>query len=124
MNKINRGGCELCNCAKFLFFNSYIKYKCKCGHGDVWHKRCPEQKKIKKISVKQKINNFIKPLLNIFNDETINKTNCPICLEHFNIKNMAILNCGHIFCRKCIQNVNITCPMCRTYITNKTNIYI
>ena len=49
---------------------------------------------------------------------------CPICLESLydlNLlnKKILILNCGHVFCKNCLSELNfkyysITCPICRT----------
>ena len=32
-----RGQCEICDCSKFD--KKEHNHLCKCGHGDVWHKR-------------------------------------------------------------------------------------
>lgn len=53
--------------------------------------------------------------------------NCSICLEEF--KNRVILNCGHGFCKECINEWILLekyhCPLCRTlieYIDLNSNI--
>lgn len=57
---------------------------------------------------------FLKSVLNQINNEQ----SCPVCLEI--IEELAITDCGHIFCVDCIKqclNTNGKCPNCRT-ITN------
>ena len=42
-----------------------------------------------------------------------NSEPCPICFE--NKEELEITLCGHIFCKKCIENIkNNKCPMCRS----------
>jgi hypothetical protein len=44
--------------------------------------------------------------------------NCPICLE--DRKNETVLECSHVFCKKCIDTWSAqkpTCPICRAAIT-------
>jgi hypothetical protein len=47
---------------------------------------------------------------------------CPICLEHIKEEEQSILNCNHIFCKKCIDEYihkkKNTCPLCRGEIKN------
>jgi len=41
---------------------------------------------------------------------------CKICLDSLQEKDTKILECGHIFCRKCIKawyQRSTTCPTCR-----------
>lgn len=49
---------------------------------------------------------------------------CKICLQE--IIKVAIKNCGHTFCKKCIFKFNNKCPVCRTSYNYKDvfNIYI
>lgn len=121
----NRGECELCTCCKFQIYDTDIRYKCRCGHGDVWHKRLSAESKYNSISLntKNKFKKIIKPILQLFNrKKTLSlTTECPICLD--NIDTLVVLNCGHPFCYDCSKNINITCPICRTYITNKIKVY-
>ena len=51
---------------------------------------------------------------------------CPVCLKSKNSK--LVLECGHVFCRKCItewskknkiQKITTTCPMCRRVLKEK-----
>ena len=114
-----RGSCELCNCCQFQVYDTDIRYKCKCGHGDVWHERISITQIKEKPHIKFK--KIISPILKLFNRKPTSRTECPICLEP--IKTLVVLNCGHPFCHECSQNVNITCPICRTYITNKIKVY-
>nr|XP_054773880.1 tripartite motif-containing protein 12A-like [Lytechinus pictus] len=52
-------------------------------------------------------------------DGMMNDLKCPVCLDVF--KDPTILNCGHTFCRGCLQSQDqlhinrhgITCPVCR-----------
>lgn len=44
---------------------------------------------------------------------------CPICLT--NAKNLAF-GCGHMCCRECGQNLT-KCPICRTTIRSRLNLY-
>jgi len=52
----------------------------------------------------------------------IHKTDCGICLDQ--VSNSIDLDCGHIFCEKCIgtwiitKQEKSTCPMCRIKIDN------
>lgn len=55
---------------------------------------------------------------------------CPICLENIEEEEQSILNCNHIFCKKCIDDYikqkKNTCPLCRGEIKNYSyqgNIY-
>ncbi len=55
---------------------------------------------------------------------------CPICLEPVQEDEHSILNCNHIFCKKCIDDYikqkKYTCPLCRGEIKNYShqgNIY-
>lgn len=70
-------------------------------------------------------NNIEKEYIKIINnkrkheDEDDSNT-CEICFE---LDKNTLLNCGHKFCGVClIKNTNNKCPMCRTEITNKTDI--
>jgi hypothetical protein len=52
------------------------------------------------------------------------KTECPICFEHIIDKsNEIVLDCKHIYHRDCItpwiKKNNLTCPYCRTEITQR-----
>lgn len=127
---MNRGACELCNCRKFKVYSGDINYKCRCSHGDVWHKRetvKPKSEPVININPKNqtrdKLKKLIKPLIQIFNRKSdINLSReCPICLD--NIETLVVLNCGHSFCLKCSRNLAVTCPMCRVYITNKIKVF-
>lgn len=53
-----------------------------------------------------------------------NDTQCPICLDKLDSKNISITSCGHFFCKECIrENLRISnkCPMCRRKI-NKNSL--
>jgi hypothetical protein len=56
-------------------------------------------------------------------EETNNEDlQCSICKD--NKKNIAI-NCGHLFCLKCISELdNNTCPSCNEHIITKLPIYL
>lgn len=49
------------------------------------------------------------------------KEECPICLEKIHKKGIAITECGHKFCLKCIL-INYyrsnKCPLCRSLVVN------
>lgn len=50
---------------------------------------------------------------------------CPICLDF--IKNKMILDCNHIFCKKCISkwmDKNDFCPVCKQHMTINYNFEI
>ena len=50
---------------------------------------------------------------------------CIICYDKF--KKETSLNCGHNFCKKCIEewyNTNNTCPICRNIFQNKKLLII
>ena len=48
------------------------------------------------------------------NYENVKET-CPVCLEVIIPDNLNITNCGHKFCKECIDNDNIVnCPTCRS----------
>jgi len=49
--------------------------------------------------------------------------NCCVCIETLEKDEICKLNCSHTLCGNCINNimktqVNISCPLCRTNITN------
>ena len=56
---------------------------------------------------------------------TENQLQCSICSEIF--INPTLINCGHTFCEKCIDNwilqkeVNASCPICRLWIISKSS---
>jgi len=44
-------------------------------------------------------------------------TDCPICYEKLNEKNLIKTNCSHYFCKNCISKLEkLSCPMCRQQI--------
>ena len=45
---------------------------------------------------------------------------CPICLD--NSRNMALVPCGHTFCRTCGERLT-SCPICRAAIQSRVNTY-
>ena len=58
---------------------------------------------------------------NYSNNLEISLEECSICYEDIEEKDKKILNCGHIFHNKCINNwikINPICPYCRNYIIN------
>ena len=115
---IKRYECELCNCSQFCYNSPGSKFKCKCGHGDVWHSR--DGHIIKRNRLKQ----LFKPLIKLFNkpeQDSLNKE-CPICYN--NIKNLVVFNCGHGLCAKCSERILTNCPICRSEIYNKIVVYI
>ena len=117
-NTIKRYACELCNCGEFSFCNADTKYKCTCGHGDVWHSRHNTNAK------KDKIKQLFRPLIKLFNKPkpaSLNKE-CPICFT--NIKKLVVFSCGHGFCSTCSDKILYICPSCRANIDNKISVYI
>jgi len=48
---------------------------------------------------------------------------CPICIDMIEPKDLAITNCGHYFCKECLDKHkvanrgNCVCPQCRRKIT-------
>jgi hypothetical protein len=49
--------------------------------------------------------------------------NCCVCIETLEKDEICRFNCGHTLCGNCINNImktqlNISCPLCRTNITN------
>lgn len=56
---------------------------------------------------------------------TINKMDCPICMEYIetNAKNCVVTNCGHTFHTKCLMTSvahnGFGCPYCRETMTDK-----
>jgi len=55
-------------------------------------------------------------------DEDDDGENCGICLDMISNDNLAITNCGHIFCHKCIKDCierTHKCPYCRKELTEK-----
>ena len=82
----------------------------------------PERKEIidrltYEINAIEKSLNYLKIVLNQITDEQ----SCPVCLEV--IEDLAITDCGQIFCSQCIEQclaTNGKCPNCR----NKTNYMI
>ena len=75
----------------------------------------------------------IYPKINIIKSTVIDLTEttneCSICIEEYNVENMCLTNCNHMFCVNCIQTYHKTlhyktqmsCPMCRTSIVNVTS---
>ncbi len=73
------------------------------------------------------------PKINIIKATVIDLTEttneCSICFEEYNIENICLTNCNHMFCINCIQTYHKTlhnktqmqCPMCRTSIVNVTS---
>lgn len=47
---------------------------------------------------------------------------CNICLEVFNIP-VALKECGHVFCKDCINEWNSNCPNCRIKYSGYINMY-
>ena len=50
------------------------------------------------------------------------KEECPICMEKMDKKGIAITECGHKFCLKCLlMNYyrSNKCPLCRSLVVNK-----
>lgn len=45
---------------------------------------------------------------------------CKICMEK--LVNIMIIPCGHCFCLKCTNSIT-HCPICRSFIQSKANIY-
>lgn len=55
----------------------------------------------------------------------LTNNSCGICFETHNLRNVCMTDCGHVFCKKCIEkmvdgylwnyknNYEITCPYCR-----------
>jgi hypothetical protein len=67
------------------------------------------------------INEYKKKQINN-NIDTDTDKQCKICFE---LDTNVLLNCNHKFCGVClIQNKNNKCPLCRTEITNKTDIIL
>jgi hypothetical protein len=59
-----------------------------------------------------------KSLENLTIKRNDHKSNCPICLESFHLKDTMILSCSHVFHKICIKNFekfsnNKKCPICR-----------
>lgn len=58
------------------------------------------------------------------------KVHCPICLESVVDRNPVSTNCGHVFCRKCLEAALKQlkkCPMCKKGLTGKNafhNIFL
>ncbi len=55
------------------------------------------------------------------------KKECGICYEALAIYKYRKTNCNHIFCKNCwnkwfIQYSNITCPLCRSEVKQKTKV--
>lgn len=56
--------------------------------------------------------------------------NCPICLESIVGRSPVSTNCGHIFCKSCLQTCLKTvkkCPMCQKILTGRSayhNIFL
>ena len=122
--RIKRLSCEECNCVKFKPYSRHIKYKCKCGHGDVWHTRHQDGESGSHL---EKLRLLFKPLQSLFAKPTplqsVNFTKeCPVCLEI--LDDLTVLNCGHGFCGECTHRIDNLCPMCRTVVTNKIKVFI
>lgn len=79
-----------------------------------------------KYIVKGKLSKKFIKKLNSNNNQILNDNECPICLDTMN-KSTIILNCGHKFHKKCLQNwvktqtsnyTNPICPLDRIVIIN------
>ncbi|CAK69532.1 unnamed protein product (macronuclear) [Paramecium tetraurelia] len=74
-----------------------------------------EQKKKYKLIKKQEI---------IVQAAQQEATSCPVCYTDLEIIQAAILQCGHLFCQKCIQiqceKYQNNCPLCRKQYQNYT----
>ena len=96
-----------------IFVNIYYcKYKCKYERSDNTIKF--DNSFIKNLNKKNKKNDIDK------------LEECSICLEGFADKNYVILNCNHIFHKKCVktwinQNNQSGCPLCRDTVINISN---
>ena len=106
-----RTSCEVCDCKKFIKISENQYYRCLCGHGDVWHRK----KKSGTIAIT--IKKLLNPIKKIFKNNTYE---CPICFENSN--DMYIINCGHMICFECSNNIE-NCPFCRKYIIRKTKCF-
>jgi len=84
--------------------------------------------------VNQKLNKkYIKKLNKDNKDYIQNKTDiqCSICIDDINIKKTLVLDCGHAFCKDCVQTwvfkqisngQQPNCPMCRQNIVREEDI--
>jgi len=93
---------------KYLFIIYYLNFKY-----------------INEINLENKNNYFKNQIENLKNLKNLKNEKCIICLN--NIKNIIILNCGHIFCYNCIINSFIfkkECPICRENLQSKKNFLI
>ena len=106
-----RTTCEVCNCKKFIKISENKYYRCRCGHGDVWHRKSI------KDTIKIKIQQILVPIKNLIKH---NNHECPICFENSN--DMYIINCGHMICFECSNTIE-NCPFCRKYIIRKTKCF-
>ena len=62
-------------------------------------------------------------------NSTINEDNCPICMDNFSPPITYFKNCGHYFCKECIDHIfkmssDIKCPCCRQKIEKKNVIVV
>ena len=80
----------------------------------LYYEKYISQEVDKRLSVKQKIDNFV------YNEEQENME-CPICFDKI-VDNVAIIGCSHKFCLSCYSmhiRENNNCPMCRSEICDK-----
>ena len=53
---------------------------------------------------------------------TLSTNDCPICLTK--MENPYAINCGHVYCQKCLLNIKNRCSLCKTSIKTRLRIYI
>lgn len=107
------------NNIKFLEDEYLKKYCCfpnKCLYINLYNSR----PKLQEVS--NNYNNLFSKTLK----DNIKNGICSICLNNFNINNIGITKCNHIFCYSCINksiNISNKCPKCR-YNNDINDIYL
>ncbi len=75
----------------------------------------------KKLKIEEDIKEDLIEKINIDLNLILDKLTCSLCMD--NELNICLMECGHLFCNDCIDNI-IVCPICRKNITKKISIYI
>ena len=80
-------------------------------------------KLVKKLKDNEEIDlSYLKSQFIELYDLVKGQTECPICFDEINRENIDVKNCGHIICKKCVEEIKNTshsphkCPICRKNI--------
>lgn len=112
-------GCRLCSCSNFNYKTPNTKYKCVCKHGDVWHRHkysCFNSKMAFNYKLKTRCKKLLRTVFSNYNVDEV----CKRC--NIRINKGVVLNCKHLFCKRCASRIIVVCPICIKYVTDKAKI--